>query len=87
MDAIYYIQPSKEKYDLFLKMHSLHNHHVFDFVTKRENCVLTLYMILNVLFELTVKIWVCSVVMFLSDMSGREPLYRKYGQDLILHKI
>lgn len=56
MDAIYYIQPSKEKYDLFLKMHSLHNHHVFDFVTKRENCVLTLYMILNVLFELTVKI-------------------------------
>lgn len=56
MDAIYYIQPSKEKYDLFLKMHSLHNHHVFDFVTKCENCVLTLYMILNVLFELTVKI-------------------------------
>ncbi|KAK6804408.1 hypothetical protein RDI58_002192 [Solanum bulbocastanum] len=40
MDAIYYIQPSKE-----------------------------------------------NVVMFLSDMSGREPLYRKYGQDLILHKI
>ncbi|KAG5565649.1 hypothetical protein RHGRI_001534 [Rhododendron griersonianum] len=68
MDAIYFIQPSKEKYvyglflsDILLERSTFHAE-----VHKKSGTILTICLLLY-----------CSIVMFLSDMSGREPLYKK----------
>ncbi|KAK6918516.1 Sec1-like protein [Dillenia turbinata] len=61
MDAIYFIQPSKENLVL-LQMSSL----IFMLCTS----------IISI--KLLQALWaLCSIIMFMSDMSGREPLYKK----------
>lgn len=113
MDAIYFIQPSKEKYTILFSFffnhicfcicfqesayhgHSLTYtimnffslfflHFVFSLSISWMLCFLLplsfVYMTASILWIHfnPVFLLACSVIMFLSDMSGREPLYKKY---------
>lgn len=63
-------------YGLFLSDILLEHSTFHAKVHKKSGTILTICLLLY-----------CSIVMFLSDMSGREPLYKKYVIDSKLYKI
>nr|KYP56441.1 SNARE-interacting protein KEULE [Cajanus cajan] len=72
MDAIYFIQPIKEKVLMLVK--KTKGEIMFFIVFSFSIIVLKQY---RELFLLCTRDFLCFIIMFLSDMSGRKPLYRK----------